>query len=281
MVFYFAPRRGLRTIRLFLAVVLVLPFVVRATNLCPALSDVTRIDTGKMRDEGYAVDLNGNYFCASTAPAPLQCTCGSAAVCVEKLDPWDRNIGECACCPGWVYIVLAVFCFFFAIGLGIAFYGCFMRGKWWCDGYPPPIQPLLPKRGPPTVAPASAPNLPANIFRGYRSQDFISGEELAINPKDGGAAAGGPSHVSRKKRLPRSSAQRTAPVAAASSPSAPHATAASLPGSVVPEPSSTRREQQQQPLRDSHSSSSATMRSARSPSSVHAVDLRDVEELDV
>jgi len=170
-------------------VVLVLCVVSAARSenkYCPALSDLgTAVNLNAMRAAGYNFDTNAQYFCASTAPAQFQCSCGSSGICVTELDPWGRNIGTCGCCPGWVYGLLAVFAALVLCIICLGVYGCFCRSRWWCDGFPEPILPLLPKRGPPTIVPASSP-LPPNLFRGYRSEDFENEDPAVAALSTGG-----------------------------------------------------------------------------------------------
>ena len=156
-----------------LVLVLCLCPIVVCSQLCPALKDVQQVSITAMTSAGYSVDGSGNYFCSDSAPASLQCSCSSSSICAAKADPWGRDIGMCTCCAQWVYVVLAVFCVLFGILMTIIAYGLCLRGKWWFDGFPPPITVQFPKRGAPTIAPAGA-SLPVHLFRGYRSQDFIN-----------------------------------------------------------------------------------------------------------
>ena len=119
------------------------------------------------------------YFCAEDAPRQFACKCPSSTVCVERLSARGRDLGLCGCCAIWVYAILGALG---AMGLAavlFCLYLCFCRGEWWCDGYHPPINPFLPKRGAPVVIPGSIP-LPNGVFRGYRPAEFDSG----LSPED-------------------------------------------------------------------------------------------------
>jgi len=136
-------------------------------------------------DFGYGLSSDGMYFCSSNAPTQFKCTCGTAGVCNTLNDPWGRDIGSCECCPVWVWVILGIFGVLFVIAVVVIIYACCLRDKWWFDGFPRPIQPILPRRGPPVVAPVGMP-LPRDLFRGYRISDFIAGEVEAARQLSGG-----------------------------------------------------------------------------------------------
>jgi hypothetical protein len=147
--------------------------VVATANLCSKLQDLAGVNIPDMQQHGYNIDPTQSYFCGPGAPQQFLCDCGVSATCSPYFDPWGNNLGVCSCCPSWVYGTITVFVFMVTLAIAVGIYACVCRGKWWCDGYPEPIEPLLPRRGPPVVAPASAP-LPPNLFRGYRITDFVS-----------------------------------------------------------------------------------------------------------
>lgn len=145
-----------------------------AEDSCLVLNDITHMDKVVLKSLKYNFSNDGYYFCASSAPAQFSCSCGSTQTCTEFKDPYGRDLGECTCCALWVYVLLLLFLGMLGFSLLVAVYGCLCRGKWWCDGYPPPVVPLLARRGAPIVVPGQIP-LPSNLFRNYRSRDFDSG----------------------------------------------------------------------------------------------------------
>ncbi|KEG09653.1 hypothetical protein DQ04_04861010 [Trypanosoma grayi] len=135
--------------------------------------------------------MGEEYFCADSAPEQLQCRCGISTTCMEKDDPWGQNIGVCGCCPWWLILFFVFFGIVFFTAMALVLYMWFCRGKWWCDGYPLPVQPVMSRRGPPIVARPSAP-LPPNLFRTYRASDFVSGAPQQQQlENEGGVLRGG------------------------------------------------------------------------------------------
>jgi hypothetical protein len=160
--------------------------VAAGEDLCRRLGEMNGVNEDFMSAMGYGFISDHEYFCGPDAPTQFACSCGAAGVCVERRDPWGRDVGECGCCPAWVWIILGCFCVLLLASVFMIFYACCLRGKWWFDGFPEPIQPLLPRRGPPAVVPAGMP-LPQNLFRGYRITDFSS--ELPPEPTNETASA--------------------------------------------------------------------------------------------
>ncbi|RNF04651.1 hypothetical protein TraAM80_04946 [Trypanosoma rangeli] len=118
--------------------------------------------------------LDNEYFCADKAPLQFYCQCGVVSICTKHEDPWGRDIGVCGCCPWWIIVLFILFGIVVVASVSTVLYVWFCRGKWWWDGYPPPIRFVMCRRGPSTVVPATGP-LPPNLFRGYRISDFVSG----------------------------------------------------------------------------------------------------------
>ncbi|KAG5468200.1 hypothetical protein LSCM1_02176 [Leishmania martiniquensis] len=117
--------------------------------------------------------LNGEYFCAESAPAQYHCRCGVATKCKARHDPWGRDIGSCECCSPWMigcFIVLGIFSVVCIFG---AAYMVRCQGRWWCDGYAAPKTSFMPRRGPAVSCPPSRP-LPPNLFRGHATADFTN-----------------------------------------------------------------------------------------------------------
>lgn len=138
---------------------------------CEALHDLGFLSASDMAELGYDLPSSGYYFCADNAPLQFRCSCSSTTVCAEKMDPFHRDVGQCVCCPGWLYALLVLFIVLVATSFVLCGYVCFCKSKWWCDGYPEAIVPVLPRRSQPVVAPQSVP-LPANLFRGFHSTSF-------------------------------------------------------------------------------------------------------------
>ncbi|EKF33507.1 hypothetical protein MOQ_002630 [Trypanosoma cruzi marinkellei] len=113
------------------------------------------------------------YFCSDDAPRQLHCQCGVDTICKNKTDAWGRNVGVCACCPWWMIVLFAILSVVAVAAISIALYVWCCRGKWWFDGYPPPVKAIMCRRGAATVVPATGP-LPPNLFRGYRTSEFVS-----------------------------------------------------------------------------------------------------------
>lgn len=149
---------------------------VAANDECLALREMSHISRSESRAAGYQFDENGFYFCAATAPEQFRCDCSAAARCVAFQDPWGRDLGECVCCTWWVSMVFGFFLIMTILALLFGAYTCLCRNKWWCDGYPQAVMPRLPVRRNPVVAPSTMP-LPPNLFRGYRTSDFTSGNQ--------------------------------------------------------------------------------------------------------
>lgn len=184
-----------------------------AVDLCRQLSDLNGVNEEFLNAVGYDVASDGQYFCGVDAPQQLKCSCGAAGICVTQLDPWGRNIGECGCCPLWVWSVLVVFGILLTLSLLVVLYACCCRGKWWFDGYPQPIQPILPRRGPPTVVPAGLP-LPQSLFRGYRISDFVSDPPPRTGDNSNTDRIGGnPARGTTEQRLRQRGAARSPPTA--------------------------------------------------------------------
>lgn len=130
----------------------------------------------------HELDPTFTYFCGATAPAQFKCGCPSTKRCNALLSADNRDFGVCECCAPWVYGVVGGLVVLVLIAIAFCAYACCCRGRWWCDGYHPPIIPQGPKRGNPVVAPAGAP-LRDGIFRGYRPIDFDTGlteEQMAL-----------------------------------------------------------------------------------------------------
>ena len=178
--------------------------------------------------EDYYDDVkpDGYYFCAKTAPKDLYCYCGVASTCRSFNDPWGRNIGECGCCTQWVYIVFGIFMAVVGMVFFCGMFACLCHGTWLYDGHPRPIAPMLPQRTAPVIAPASFP-LPANAFRGYRSTDFISGDEQPANstrqsPRNADERPQSPTAMTSQRRGNNSNtASRQIPPSAAAAASQP------------------------------------------------------------
>lgn len=168
------------------------PALCRAGELCRRLGEMNGVNDEFMTAMGYGFKTDSEYFCGPEAPQQFACGCGTAGICVERRDPWGRDVGECGCCPVWVWCVLGVFCLLLLATAFMVLYACCLRGKWWFDGYPEAIQPLLPRRGPPAVVPAGMP-LPQTLFRGYRISDFISEQPPEPANETASAASAAPS----------------------------------------------------------------------------------------
>ena len=172
---------------------------------CIALDDIRQYSKYHLNQLGYELELDGYYFCSDTAPKRYQCKCSTSSVCHKKYDPFGRDLGECGCCQTWIWAVLLFLLVAIFIGLLFCLYACLCRGRWWCDGHPRTVQPILPRRGPPTVLPSSVP-VPTTMFRNYRPVDFESGLPPGVsqdrtrarssggnqgaNPRRGGSAGG-------------------------------------------------------------------------------------------
>ncbi|KAG5493895.1 hypothetical protein JKF63_01727 [Porcisia hertigi] len=117
--------------------------------------------------------LKSEFFCAESAPNQYRCRCSPTTTCKSKLDPWGRNIGSCECCSPWVITCFVILCMIFVICILAAVYAGKCQGEWWCDGYPIPRIPLMPRRGQAVSCPPSLP-LPQNLFYGYPSTNFTN-----------------------------------------------------------------------------------------------------------
>ena len=144
---------------------------------CLPLRELNYVAASEVRR--HAFEVRDFYFCANEAPAQFQCTCPTATVCEPYESADGRDFGRCGCCPPWVYGVLAVLCALIVVSFAFCLYACMCRGKWWCDGYHPPIVAYAPHRSRPQMIPAGAA-LPGNLFRGYRSSDFDAGPVLPV-----------------------------------------------------------------------------------------------------
>jgi hypothetical protein len=174
-------------------------FADSANRQCFSLKDYRGLMISVLRSIGYDFEPSKSYFCADTAPAAYQCQCAQPTYCAPRVDPWGRDVGECVCCSGWLFAVAGAFGVVGVILAGLVLYKTFLRGKWWCDGFVPPIHVSLPKRGAPMVIPEGTP-LQHNVFRGYRSQDFQN--VGASQPQEVAPAPAAP------RKVPRSVAQR-------------------------------------------------------------------------
>ena len=142
---------------------------------CTPFSDLSYTPSeADLKQAGYDLERNNYYFCGPRAPRQFQCQCPVQFVCHPYMDPWGRDIGECDCCGGWLWLVVFVLGALVLIAFSVCGYSFCIRGRWWMDGFPTPLQPLQPKRRPPVIAAATQP-LPPNLFAGYRSTDFSSG----------------------------------------------------------------------------------------------------------
>ena len=146
---------------------------------CLVLAELTHISTADKSRHGLLEDEY--YFCAPDAPVQFQCQCPPSTVCNTKVtsESPPRELGTCTCCALWVYGILAALGAMGFAALLFCSYLCFCRGEWWCDGYHPPVNPFLPRRGAPVVIPGSLP-LPNGVFRGFRPAEFDSG----LSPED-------------------------------------------------------------------------------------------------
>ncbi|CBZ30259.1 conserved hypothetical protein [Leishmania mexicana MHOM/GT/2001/U1103] len=165
------------------------PVFAAATELrqCAQLQDLGNYGVNLNLFTTQTVYLNGEYFCAESAPAQYRCRCGIATTCKPKLDPWGRNIGSCDCCSSWMigcFVILGVFS---VISIFVAVYVVGCQGKWWCDGYATLRTALIPRCGPAVSCPPSRP-LPQNLFRGYASADFTNAEASPEVPVSAGTA---------------------------------------------------------------------------------------------
>ncbi|ESL10309.1 hypothetical protein TRSC58_01961 [Trypanosoma rangeli SC58] len=147
---------------------------VLALELCRPIASLRGINPRILDMPTAPFYLDNEYFCADKAPLQFYCQCGVVSTCMKHEDPWGRNIGVCGCCPWWIIILFVLFCAVVVGSIITVLYVWFCRGKWWWDGYPPPIRFVMCRRGPATVVPATGP-LPPNLFRGYRISDFVSG----------------------------------------------------------------------------------------------------------
>nr|CCC90191.1 conserved hypothetical protein [Trypanosoma congolense IL3000] len=157
-------------------------FGIKSERRCRALKNLQGINKDLLDPRNYS--KSDELFCSSTAPQQFRCFCGVASTCLELKDPWGGDIGKCGCCPPWLILFYA---FFLLIGFCAVIstaYICFCRGKWWFDGYPPPVIPAACRRAPPIVAAAAAP-LPPTLFRGYQSSDFTSVATAPHSPVSG------------------------------------------------------------------------------------------------
>ncbi|GET92212.1 hypothetical protein, conserved [Leishmania tarentolae] len=127
------------------------------------------------------VYLNGEYFCAESAPAQYRCRCGMATRCKKKLDPWGRNIGFCNCCSSWMIGCFVLLGIFSAISIFGALYVIGCQGKWWCNGYAILKMDFIPRCGPAVSCPPSQP-VPQTLFRGYDPSDFTNTEAPIETP---------------------------------------------------------------------------------------------------
>jgi hypothetical protein len=169
---------------------------------CPMLQDLDFYNPSELRALNYGLQYDGYYFCAPTAPAQFRCKCSSSTTCFDKYDPWGRNLGECGCCPAWVWGVLSTLVIALLVGTVFCLYACCCRGRWWCDGHPLTIQPVLPRRAAPVVIAANTP-IPNSLFRHFRGEHFESGLPPPPPPAAvsiGGASATGSSAVAARNR---------------------------------------------------------------------------------
>ncbi|KAH9577310.1 hypothetical protein LSM04_002342 [Trypanosoma melophagium] len=169
-----------------LAVVLLLSFLPYggvALPRCRTIGALRGINYRALLDSNESYYSNEEYFCAATAPAQYHCGCSFSNTCLQKNDPWGRNIGVCGCCPWWLTAFFTFFAIFFLLSLAMGVYFWCCRGRWWCDGYPPPVQPLMCRRRPAIVAPAAAP-LPPSLFRGYPAEAFVSDDPPTTGNND-------------------------------------------------------------------------------------------------
>ncbi|AYU82465.1 hypothetical protein, conserved [Leishmania donovani] len=156
-------------------------FAAAQLRQCAQLQDLGNYGVNLNLFAPKTVYLNGEYFCAESAPAQYRCRCGVATTCKPMLDPWERDIGSCDCCSSWMigcFVILGVFS---AISVFGAVYVVGCQGKWWCDGYATLKTALIPRRGPAVSCPPSRP-LPQNLFRGYASADFTNVEAFPEMP---------------------------------------------------------------------------------------------------
>lgn len=150
-------------------------FAAAASGLpqCAQLQDQSNFGVNLNLFSANNVYLNGEYFCADTAPAQYHCHCSVATACKKKSDPWGRNMGSCECCPPWMIACFVILGVFFIVCIMGSLYVTVCQGRWWCDGYATPKTSLMPRRGPAVSCPPTRP-LPQNLFRGYVSADFVN-----------------------------------------------------------------------------------------------------------
>jgi hypothetical protein len=162
----------------------------------------------------HSLDRTAYYFCDPSAPEQFRCTCPTASACASRLSADGRELGECVCCSSWVFGVVGGLSILLILAIAFCTYACWCRGKWWCDGYHPPIAPFMPRRSPPVVIPASRP-LASNIFRGFRSGDFDTGYVAPAEGSPEAAVAAAAAAGAETQRRLRSQARRQRGAAAA------------------------------------------------------------------
>ncbi|KAG5491561.1 hypothetical protein JIQ42_01466 [Leishmania sp. Namibia] len=162
-------------------------FAAAQQRQCALLQDLSNYGVNLNLFAPNTVYLNGEYFCAESAPAQYYCKCGVATNCKTKYDPWGRNIGSCECCSSWMISCFIVLGIFSALCIFGAVYVVACQGRWWCDGYATLKASFMPRRGPAVSCPSSRP-LPQNLFRGYAAADFINITEPPETFSSAGAA---------------------------------------------------------------------------------------------
>ncbi|RNF24689.1 uncharacterized protein Tco025E_02369 [Trypanosoma conorhini] len=178
--------------------------VVSASDRCRPIEKLRGINPNILALPNVTFFLGNEYFCAENAPRQFHCQCSVASVCTKQEDPWGRDIGVCSCCPWWMIILFVVLGAVMVASVSTVLYVWCCRGKWWWDGYPPPVKFVMCRRGPATVVPTTGP-LPPNLFRGYRISDFVSG---AAEPQPTRVAAAASSN-DESRRVPNEYPQQS------------------------------------------------------------------------
>lgn len=164
-----------------------------------------------------------SYFCSSSAPQDLQCRCGFMNTCKTHRDPFHRNLGRCACCHAWVWVLIVLALISSLLVLGTVVFKGFLVNQWFFAGYTRPIRFLAPRSRNSALCPPDQPFpddtffCESTNFVNYYSpedQQRLHDEEMRNREeRSGGAAAG-----SQGRRTEAMAAQRRLQRIAAATP---------------------------------------------------------------